>query len=104
MGHDGHTASLFPGYSSLRERTRLVVATFVPKLDTHRITLTLPVLNHAANVLFVVAGAEKAHAVSQVFASRSAHAELPAAMVRPTRGKLVWLLDREAAATLPPDA
>lgn len=66
LGANGHTASLFPGTSALTERRRAVVATWVEKLQAHRITMTLPVLNGAKKVLFVVSGTEPAGALSQV--------------------------------------
>jgi 6-phosphogluconolactonase len=97
LGPDGHTASLFPGTSALQEATRLVVATHVPALGTDRITLTLPVLNQAACVTFLVSGAEKAPVVRAVLEQRRG-TPLPAQRVRPT-GRLLWLLDAAAAGT-----
>jgi 6-phosphogluconolactonase len=98
LGTEGHTASLFPGSSALQEQQRLVVATWVEKLKTDRITLTLPVINHAACVTFLVSGADKAAIVREVLQDPAEH--LPAQKVRPLEGKLVWLLDRAAAAGL----
>ena len=97
MGADGHTASIFPGAPAARESARLATAV---KLDPgpDRITLTLPVFNNAAVVLFLVSGAGKAEAARQVLGGAS---DLPAAQVRPDRGDLLWLLDRDAAAGLP---
>ena len=66
MGPDGHTLSLFPETAALGVRDQLVVANAVPKLDTTRITLTVPVANHAAVVAFLIAGADKADALSAV--------------------------------------
>ena len=66
MGEDGHTASLFPGTDALREERRLVVANRVPHLNTHRITFTLPLINMARAVAFLVSGAPKAQALRQV--------------------------------------
>lgn len=100
LGEDGHTASLFPGTAALNERERLVTANFVARLSAHRLTLTLPVLNHAAQVLFLVAGKSKATIVKELFATESG-AGLPAARVRPAAGALVWLMTRDAAAALP---
>jgi 6-phosphogluconolactonase len=97
LGDEGHTASLFPGSAALGEQKRLVVATYVEKLKSDRITMTLPVLNHAANVYFLVSGASKAKVVKELLRS---HADLPAAKVQPANGRLVWLVDREAAALL----
>ena len=98
MGVDGHTASLFPGSPVVREVFRAVAAVHVGAASIpQRLTLTLPVLNAAARVVFLVAGAEKAKAVKAVLGER---ATLPAAMVRPDHGELVWLLDRAAAGEL----
>lgn len=99
MGADGHTASLFPGTSAVHERERLVVANDDPDLSIPRITLTFPVLNAAAKVMFLVAGQDKAPAVRQVIAGSDGD-QPPAAFVRPTNGNLRWLLDREAATGL----
>lgn len=99
MGPDGHTASLFPGSDALEERTRLAAAPWVERLRAHRITLTLPVLDEARAVIFLVAGADKAERVAQVLGG--AGGELPAARVRPVRGDLLWLLDAAAARAIP---
>ncbi len=103
LGPDGHTASLFPGSAAVGERRRWAVASFVERLGTHRITLTLPVLDRAREVLFVVAGAEKAAAVAQVFAEVPASPMPPAALVRPEAGTLLWIVDRAAATGVPSD-
>ncbi|HEV8672729.1 MAG TPA: 6-phosphogluconolactonase [Methylomirabilota bacterium] len=100
MGADGHTASLFPGTAALAERRRWVVANAVPGLGTHRITLTLPILNRAARVLFLVAGADKAATLREVLEGPVDPQRLPAQAVRPEAGHLVWLVDRAAAAAL----
>ncbi|MBI3964168.1 MAG: 6-phosphogluconolactonase [Chloroflexi bacterium] len=98
MGPDGHTASLFPGTAALEERDRLVVANHVPKLATHRITLTVPALNAGRAVVFLVAGADKAAMVKRVLEGEPA--QVPAQLVQPTSGNLLWLLDAAAAAQL----
>ena len=94
IGEDGHTASLFPGSDALNETEHLVVAPFVEKLNSYRLTLSLPVLNNAANVWFLVTGASKADAVKQVF---SASSDLPAAKVHPVHGNLIWYITQDAA-------
>ncbi len=98
VGPDGHTASLFPGSAALQERRRLVVANWVEQFHTHRITLTLPVLNNAAAVAFLVSGQEKAGILHQVLEGPTG--QFPSQLVRPADGKLVWLLDRAAASQL----
>jgi 6-phosphogluconolactonase len=93
LGADGHTASLFPGDRALRESERLVSPATAPVPPTARVTLTLPVLNAASSVLFLVSGGAKAAAVQRIRRGD----ELPAARVRPQSGTLLWLCDRAAA-------
>ncbi|MGH7320110.1 MAG: 6-phosphogluconolactonase [Candidatus Rokuibacteriota bacterium] len=100
MGADGHTASLFPGTPALAEHRRWVVANRVEKLGADRITLTWPILNRAAYVLFLVAGADKAAVLREVLEGPRDVARLPAQGIRPEAGRLVWLLDRAAATQL----
>jgi 6-phosphogluconolactonase len=99
MGADGHTASLFPGSAALREQARWVLAVLGPAEPRLRLTLTLPVLNGAAEVFFLVAGSEKAPALGQVLAGPPG-ADYPAAAVRPEGGRAVWWIDEAAAAFL----
>jgi 6-phosphogluconolactonase len=100
LGPDGHTASLFPGTKALHEKSRLVVANWVDKFKTDRITFTLPVINHAANVMFLVAGKDKAPAMAAVFDGKSDPEQFPAKLVRPATGSLTWLVGQEAAADM----
>ena len=100
MGVDGHTASLFPGTAALHEGARWVVAAFVDKLSAWRVTLTPVVLNAAAQVTFVVSGAGKAERLREVLAGPYQPDVLPAQVVRPTDGRLLWLVDAAAAAHL----
>lgn len=93
MGADGHTASLFPGSPVLDERRALVTSAWAPVAPHRRLTLTLPVLNRAAEVIFLVSGPDKAPALAQIFSAHPSHPPLPAALVRPTRGHVRWLLD-----------
>lgn len=95
LGEDGHTASLFPGSDALAETERLVAATYVARLNAYRLTLTLPVLNHGAVVLFLVAGASKAAVVSEILRDDDP-ARFPAARVDPLNGRLVWLMTADA--------
>jgi len=100
MGTDGHTASLFPGTAAVSEKDRLVVAHWVPRLDSQRITMTLRVLNAAELVMFLVAGEDKATAVRAVLQSGTTENALPARLVDPLDGRMVWMLDRAAAEKL----
>ncbi|HTU41167.1 MAG TPA: 6-phosphogluconolactonase [Candidatus Aquilonibacter sp.] len=100
MGPDGHTASLFPETAALQEKSRLVVANWVEKLKTHRITFTLPVINAARRVLFLVSGTDKAAALHEVLEGKQPAEKYPSKLVRPTNGKLIWLVDRAAASEL----
>ena len=94
IGEDGHTASLFPGSDALNETERLVIAPFVDKLKSYRLSLTLPVLNSGAEVWFLVTGASKADAVKKVLRGS---ADLPAAKVQPVNGRLIWFITQDAA-------
>lgn len=98
MGPDGHTASLFPGSAALNEQTRAVVANWVDKFQSYRITFTYPVLNNAACVMFLASGPEKAEMIRNVLEEH--RQDLPSARVHPTNGRLVWMLDQLAAAGL----
>ena len=97
LGTDGHTASIFPGSEVLHETKRLIAAPWVEKLNTNRITMTLPLINNAASVVFLVSGAEKAEIVKEVLHGPRRY---PAQEVRPADGELRWMLDREAARKL----
>jgi 6-phosphogluconolactonase len=97
LGPDGHTASLFPGNAAVHETERRVIAPFVEKFNTHRITLTAPVLNHAAVVIFLVSGAEKAAALAAVVEGARQVDLYPAQIIQPDDGVLVWLVDDAAA-------
>lgn len=100
LGPDGHTASLFPESPALDEHKRLVVATYVPKLASWRITLTPPVLRGARNVMFLVAGPDKAAVLRDVLEGSYEPHRLPAQLVRPQDGDLIWLVDEAAASLL----
>ena len=97
MGEDGHVASLFPGTEALEESLRIAAANQVPQLQTERLTLTLPVINSAREIWMIVCGENKARRVAQVLAASPFDEPLPAMMVRPAHGRMVWWLDRAAA-------
>jgi 6-phosphogluconolactonase len=100
IGSDGHTASIFPNSNVINEKERLVVAPWIEKLKSYRITLTPPVLNNAASVIFLVSGAEKANALREVLEGDYRPECFPAQIIRPMTGKTLWLADREAAQLL----
>jgi polyphosphate glucokinase len=100
LGEDGHTASLFPGSAAIREEARWVVAPNDAPSSTERITLTLPVINAAAEVAFLVSGEEKARTLQRVIEGPRAPELLPAQRVAPSHGRLRWLVDRAAASLL----
>lgn len=102
MGPDGHTASLFPNTAGLDELGRLVIANHVPQKDTWRITLTWPVINHAAEVAFEIDGESKTAVLAEVLTGPRDIERLPSQLIRPSSGKLLFLLDEAAAAALPP--
>ena len=97
LGTDGHTASIFPGSEVLHETERLVAAPYVEKFKSYRITMTLPLLNNGASIVFLVSGAEKAEIVKQVIQGENKY---PAQAVNPTQGELIWMLDKDAASKL----
>lgn len=100
MGPDGHTASLFPETAALQEKSRLVVANWVDKLKASRITFTLPVLNAARCVAFLVSGVDKAAVLHEVLEGNAPLEKYPSKLVQPSNGKLIWFVDRAAASQL----
>lgn len=102
MGPDGHTASLFPHSAQLAATDELVVATPIAPLEPHvrRLTFTKTLINAAAQVLIMLAGADKAERVQQVIEGPRDPAGLPAQLVAPVNGDVTWLLDEAAARKL----
>lgn len=99
MGSDGHTASLFPGTEALNEEEKRTVANWVPQLGAWRYTLSFPAINLARNVIFLVAGADKADTLRTVFDDDSPE-DLPSKRIRPVDGDLTWFVDQAAAGKL----
>jgi 6-phosphogluconolactonase len=100
MGNEGHTLSLFPGTKALRETQRIVTRNWVGKLYTERVTLTAPVANNAANIIFMIAGADKACALKAVLEGPYEPDQLPSQMIAPANGTLSWLVDEAAGSML----
>lgn len=100
LGPEGHTASLFPGTRALHEEKRLAVANWVGKFDSERITLTAPVINNAACVIFLVSGNEKAVVLKSVLGGRHEPEQLPAQLIQPGNGELIWIVDAAAGKLL----
>ena len=100
LGQDAHTASIFPGSQVINEKRRLVVAPWIEKLKSSRITLTPPVLNMAEAVVFLVSGFEKAQALQNVLEGDYQPEHLPAQLIRANESMVLWLVDQEAASML----
>ncbi len=100
MGNEGHTLSLFPGTTALRDNGRLVVRTWVGKLYTERITCTAPIANNSAVVMFMIAGADKAPALKAVLEGPYEPEQLPSQLIKPVNGKLFFLVDSAAGGML----
>lgn len=100
LGDDGHTASLFPGNIILQEKTALVKEVFVEEKNTYRVTFTVPLINNAKNILFLVTGEDKSRIVRKVFLKPAAKQKFPAQLINPTSGNLQWFIDKPASELL----
>ena len=100
MGNEGHTLSLFPGTKALHADGHIVVRNWVGKLYAERITLTAPAASNAARVIFMVTGADKAPALKAVLEGPYEPEQLPAQLLQPKNGKLLWLVDTAAGSML----
>jgi len=103
LGDNGHTASLFPGTAVLEETERWAAAVYVAEIDLWRVTLTAPLLNQARLVAFLVAGQSKAAVLQEVLHGPREPRRLPAQLIQPQPGELLWLTDLDAAAALARD-
>jgi 6-phosphogluconolactonase len=105
MGDDGHTASIFPHTAAIHELGRVVVANHVPQKETWRVTLTWPVIVAAKDIFFLIGGKDKADPLHRVLQGPYDPETLPSQLIQPKSGKLLMLLDHDAASLLPaPDA
>lgn len=100
MGDDGHTLSLFPGTSVIHEKDAWVTSFFLPAQDMYRITLTAPVVNHSAAVVFLAVGTGKAETLKHVLEGEFEPDTYPSQVINPTKGELHWFIDEAAAADL----
>ncbi|NUO08415.1 MAG: 6-phosphogluconolactonase [Candidatus Brocadia sp.] len=100
MGEDGHTASLFPETPALEDAVHLVSANYIEKLGACRLTLTVPVINQASNVLFLIFGESKALVLKEVLEGEYQPQRLPSQLIRPISGRLLFIIDRVAASKL----
>jgi 6-phosphogluconolactonase len=96
LGDDGHTASLFPGSTALSETAQWVAPSYVEKLQAHRLTMTLPLINNAAQISFLISGRSKAAVVKEILARSTT--DYPAARIKPLNGHLCWFITQDAAA------
>jgi 6-phosphogluconolactonase len=97
VGQDGHTASLFPGNPSLLEKDRLAISTSQTGIPEKRVTLTIPVINHAREIFFLVSGQDKADIVAKIMENKNA---FPANEIKPSKGNICWFLDKASASRL----
>jgi len=100
MGNEGHTLSLFPGTKALHADRRIVVRNWIGKLYTERLTLTAPAASNAAHIIFMVTGTDKAPALKAVLEGPFEPEQLPAQLLQPQNGKLLWLVDTAAGSML----
>jgi len=100
LGDNGHTASLFPGTPVLEETGHWAAPVYVAEQDLYRVTLTAPCINQARVVAFLAAGTGKAAVLREVLHGPRDPGRLPAQLIQPQSGELVWLIDLEAAVRL----
>jgi 6-phosphogluconolactonase len=100
LGEDGHTASLFPGSEAVGESERWACEIYLAEQHMYRVTVTAPVLNEAALVVFLVAGSAKAGILHRVLEGEKDPRHIPAQLIKPVNGRVLWLVEREAARLL----
>ncbi len=96
VGLDGHTASLFPGHKAVNENKRWVMHVKAHARVTlrDRITITLPVINNAKNIMFIIAGEGKGKIIKEILSEKKSAKVYPASLVKPDDGKSVWFIDK----------
>ena len=100
LGDDGHTASLLPGSAAVHEQVQWTAVARRPEEPFSRVTLTAPLLNQGASTVFLVSGRGKASVLQSIVKGSNEEPSLPAQLIRPQQGELLWLVDREAASQL----
>ncbi len=100
LGEDGHTASMFPFALAVDEKVRLVREVYVTAEGLYRVTLTAPVINNARMIAFLVVGRVRRRLCGILYAGPQDYRRFPAQLIRPGKGELKWLVDREAAALI----
>ena len=100
IGEDGHTASLFPGTDAALEKEALVESVFVKQLNSWRVTLTIPILNAAREIIFLAAGKQKSSILQRILNAKETDSKLPASLIHPKDGTLSWMIDEEAGSLL----
>ena len=100
LGEDGHTASLFPGTDILDEKKILVKQVYLKEKKMFRVSFTLPLINDAKHILFLVTGKEKSNILKKIFTKPVKKPAYPAQLIKPVKGKLFWYLDKAAASSL----
>ena len=103
LGTNGHTASLFPYQPALHEKNKLAIAEYIDEVKMQRLSFSVPLINAAKQIVFLALGADKATVVFEIVAGVFDPERLPAQLIRPTHGKLTWILDQESAQKLPPE-
>ncbi len=100
LGENGHTASLFPGTPVLEEQQRWVAEVYVAEEKLHRLTLTASVINQAAQIVFLVSGQGKKMILRKIVEDPPDPSNIPAQLIKPVEGDLLWLVDQDAAGLL----
>ena len=101
LGENGHTASLFPHTTVLKDNAHIFASVWVEEVKAYRLTLTAQVINFAKNIVFMVSGASKAGVLKEILYGPYEPERLPAQLIKPVSGSLLWIVDQAAAAELP---
>lgn len=100
LGEDGHTASIFPDQLHLLNASNICSVAIHPTTKQNRITLTGRTINNARNIVFIFTGKSKSKIVNNILNNNVDSKNYPASFIKPESGKLIWMLDKEAASLL----